>query len=66
MARFISKTDLVELFGDEETSIQFLIDEGLLNTWLTQQIGTNLRDVQAPSPAACAARSGYSERRHPS
>ena len=32
MARFISKADLIQLLGDEELCVQFLIDEGLLNT----------------------------------
>ena len=32
MAIFISKTDLIQLFGDEEFCISFLLDEGLLNT----------------------------------
>ena len=32
MARFIRKTDLIQLFGDEEFCISFLLDEGLLNT----------------------------------
>ena len=31
MARYVSKADLVYLLGDEETCLQFLFDEGLLN-----------------------------------
>ena len=32
MARFINKNDLVEFLEDEENCVQFLCDEGLLNT----------------------------------
>ena len=32
MARFINKNDLVELLEDEVNCVQFLCDEGLLNT----------------------------------
>ena len=32
MARFINKNDLLELLGDEVNCIQFLCDEGQLNT----------------------------------
>jgi hypothetical protein len=32
MTRFMNKNDLVELLEDEENCVQFLCDEGLLNT----------------------------------